>query len=41
MPSTIPIADAIAAGLACFSDAWHNFFVMLLILVSGEIAQNT
>ena len=41
IPSTIVIGDSIAAGLARFSHVWHNFFVLLLILVFEEIVQHT
>ena len=40
-PSTIVIGDSIAAGLARFSDVWHNFGIMLLILLLEEIVQST
>ena len=33
--STIVIEDSIAAGLACFSDVWHNFFRNALNLGFG------
>ena len=34
-PSTIVIGDSIAAGLARFSDVWHNFFRNALSLCIG------
>ena len=34
-PSTIVIGDSIAAGLARFSDVWHNFFRNALNLGIG------
>ena len=34
-PSTIIIGDSIAAGLARFSDVWHNFFRNALSLCIG------
>ena len=34
-PSTIVTGDSIAAGLACFSDVWHNFFRNALNLGFG------
>ena len=38
--STILIGDSIAAGLARFSDVWHNFFGNTLNLGIEEIAQS-
>ena len=37
-PSTIVIGDSIAAGLACFSDVWHNFFrnALLNLDIGGD-----